>query len=83
MPKDTPAFGGEGAIAQPPYQPEQIYTRIATMKLEDMQYEMRQMKIWIRKASQILEDYSLKLPDDDGLAVFRLAQKGKSLIEKK
>lgn len=81
MADHVPIFG-EGVVAQPPYQPETIYSRISTMRLEEIQYEMRQMKRWIRKASDMLEQHSLRIPDDDGYQMFILAKDGKDLLKK-
>lgn len=82
MGERTPVFGGDGPIAAPPYSSETITSRIPTMRLEEMQQQIRKMIRWIDKAADVLERQSLTLTDDDGLQLFKLAKQGKTLIGK-
>lgn len=72
---------GEGKVAQPPPQPNLIFTRISTREYEALQDQIVLYRTWIKHAVVMLQNKSLKVPDDDGLELYSWGERGKELLD--
>ena len=75
-----PTFG-EGKVAQPPHQPDVIFTRISTTALDGLNEQIILYRTWIKHAIVMLQNKSLKLSDEEGQPLYSWGERGKELLD--